>query len=97
MGRKINNNFKCFKRDRHSGVLLSFLFFDRLKDCFVHVPNPINPKKIAKVALEPLTIKNIEVDPLGRKKVQAQGNIEGMVFWTKNPKPMLNRLDELGD
>ncbi len=72
-------------------------FFDRLKDGFVLVPNPINPSKIAKIKLEPVKIKNIETNLLDNKKIEMQGNIEGIVFWTKNPKPMLSRLNELGD
>lgn len=72
-------------------------FFDRLKDGFVLVPNPINPSKIARIKLKPVKIKNVETSLLGQKKVEMQGNIEGIVFWTKNPKPMLSRLDELGD
>ena len=72
-------------------------FFERLKNQFVLVPNPINPKKIAKIALEPLKITNVEVNLLGQKKIETRGNIEGIVFWTKNPKPMLERLGELGD
>ena len=72
-------------------------FFDRLKEGFVLVPNPINPKKIAKIKLEPMKIKNIETDLLGQKKVEIEGNLEGIVFWTKNPKPMLKRLGELED
>lgn len=72
-------------------------FFDRLRDGFVFVPNPINPKKIAKITLEPLKITNVETDLLGQKKVETQGNVEGIVFWTKNPKPMLKCLDELKD
>ncbi len=72
-------------------------FFDRLKDGFVLVPNPINPTKVAKIKLEPLKVNNIEQNLLGEKKVDLQGNIEGIVFWTKNPKPILNRLGELKD
>lgn len=72
-------------------------FFDRLKDGFVLVPNPINPSKIARIKLEPVKIKNIETNLLGQKKVEMQGNVEGIVFWTKNPKPMLDKLHLLGD
>ena len=31
-------------------------FMDCIKRCFVLVPNPINPSKIAKIALEPIKI-----------------------------------------
>ncbi len=72
-------------------------FFDRLKDGHVLVPNPINPKKIAKIKLEPLKIKEVEVDLLGQRKIEMQGSLEGIVFWTKNPKPIIKRLNELGD
>ena len=72
-------------------------FFERLEEGFVLVPNPINPIKIAKIKLEPLKIKNIETNLLGENKVEMQGTIEGIVFWTKNPKPMLNKLEKLKD
>ena len=58
------------------------------------MPNPIAHEKIA---LEPLKIENIEINLLGEKKVETSGNIEGIVFWTKNPKPMLNKLYKLSD
>lgn len=51
-------------------------FFNRLKDGFVCVRNPIYPEKVSKIAL------NKEV-------------IDCIIFWTKNAKPMLNRLEEL--
>lgn len=72
-------------------------FFERLNEGFVLVPNPINPIKIAKISLEPATIKSIETNLLGDKKIEMQGVLEGLVFWTKNPKPMLNKLDKLKD
>ncbi len=72
-------------------------FFDRLKDGYVLVPNPINPSKIAKINLEPLKIKDIQANLLGEKTIKTQGNLEGIVFWTKNPAPMLDRLNELKD
>lgn len=70
-------------------------FFDRLDEGFVLVPNPINQTKIAKVKLEPLKIKSITANLLGEKDIEIDGNIEGMVFWTKNPRPMLSKLDRL--
>ena len=70
-------------------------FFERLEDGFVLVPNPINPSKIARIKLEPLKIKNIATNMLGEKRVEMQGTIEGIVFWTKNPKPMISKLDKL--
>ena len=72
-------------------------FFDRLKDGFVLVPNPINPAKIAKITLEPARIESIQTNMLGEKIVKMQGAVEGIVFWTKNPQPMLSRLPELSD
>lgn len=51
-------------------------FFNRLKDGFVYVRNPMNIHQISKIPLSPDVV-------------------DGIVFWTKNPTPMLNRLDEL--
>lgn len=51
-------------------------FFNRLKEGFVYVRNPMNIHQVSKVVLKP------EV-------------IDCIVFWSKNPKPMLTRLDEL--
>ncbi len=51
-------------------------FFNRLKDGYVLVRNPMNIHQLSRI---PLT--NDVVDCI--------------VFWTKNPKPMLERLDEL--
>ncbi|MCL2061894.1 MAG: DUF1848 domain-containing protein [Firmicutes bacterium] len=67
-------------------------FFDALKAGEVLVPNPfISGGKTAKIKLAPL----LKTENLfGTKEVS--GNIEGIVFWTKNPQPMLARLDELG-
>ena len=53
-------------------------FFNRLKNGFVYVVNPMNLKQISKIELTPKTV-------------------DCFVFWTKNPKPMLKRLDELRD
>lgn len=72
-------------------------FFDRLDEGFVLVPNPINQSSIAKIKLEPLKIKSITANLLGEKDIEIDGNIEGMVFWTKNPRPMLSKLDKLKD
>lgn len=51
-------------------------FFNRLKERYVLVRNPMNIHQISKIDLSP------EV-------------IDGIVFWTKNPVPMLKRLKEL--
>ena len=53
-------------------------FFNRLKEGFVYVRNPMNIHQVSRIALSP------EV-------------IDCIVFWSKNPKPMLGRLDELKD
>lgn len=51
-------------------------FFNRLKEGFVYVRNPMNIHQVSKITLSPDVIDCI-------------------VFWSKNPKPMLTRLDEL--
>lgn len=53
-------------------------FFNRLKEGFVLVRNPMNIHQVSKIILSP------EV-------------IDCIVFWSKNPLPMLSRLDELKD
>lgn len=53
-------------------------FFNRLKDGYAYVRNPMNPHQISEISLSPDVV-------------------DGIVFWTKNPEPMLNRLDELRD
>ena len=72
-------------------------FFKQLDQGFVLVPNTIAHEKITKITLESLKIENVETNLLGEKKVEISGNIEGIVFWTKNPKPMLNKLYKLSD
>lgn len=51
-------------------------FFNRIKERFVYVRNPMNPHQVSRIDISP------EV-------------VDGIVFWTKNPQPMLERLDEL--
>lgn len=53
-------------------------FFNRIKDGFVYVRNPMNRHQISKIKLSPALIDCI-------------------VFWSKNPSPMLNKLDLLKD
>ena len=53
-------------------------FFNRLKEGFVCVRNPMNIHQVSKIVLSPKVIDCI-------------------VFWSKNPRPMLSRLDELKD
>lgn len=72
-------------------------FFEQLNQGFVLVPNPINPQKIAKIELKPFKIENVFENLLGDKTVETSGNIEGIVFWTKNPQPMINKLELLKD
>jgi hypothetical protein len=73
-------------------ALYSDWFFDVMKRGEVLVPSPfIKDGKTARVKLQPVTV---EENVLGG--ITVAGNIEGIVFWTKNPAPMLSRLDELG-
>lgn len=51
-------------------------FYNRIRDGFVYVRNPVNIHQISKIDLSPKVIDCI-------------------VFWTKNPEPMLERLPEL--
>lgn len=51
-------------------------FFNRIKEGFVYVRNPMNLHQVSRVDLSP------EV-------------VDCIVFWTKNPKPMIGRLEEL--
>lgn len=51
-------------------------FTERMREGFVYVRNPMNPKQLSKIALSPDVVDCI-------------------VFWTKNPEPMLGKLDEL--
>lgn len=49
-------------------------FANRVKEGYVLVPNPFNPKQISKIQLTPDVVDCI-------------------VFWTKNPAPMMDKLD----
>ena len=51
-------------------------FFNRIKDGFVYVRNPMNVHQVSKIDIRPDVVDCI-------------------VFWTKNPEPMMGRLDEL--
>lgn len=53
-------------------------FFNRIKEGYVLVRNPMNAHHISKISLSPDVV-------------------DGIVFWTKNPIPMLNKLDRLQD
>lgn len=52
--------------------------FNRLKEKYVLVRNPMNPHQISRIDLSP-------------------GVVDAIVFWTKNPAPMLARLAGLDD
>lgn len=51
-------------------------FFNRIKEGYVLVRNPMNIHQIGKISLDPDVV-------------------DGIVFWTKNPVPMINRICEL--
>ncbi len=51
-------------------------FFNRIKEGFLYVRNPMNFHQISEISITP------EV-------------VDCIVFWTKNPRPMMERLDEL--
>ena len=51
-------------------------FFNRLREGYVLVRNPMNARHISRISLSPEAV-------------------DGIVFWTKNPVPMLSRLGEL--
>lgn len=53
-------------------------FYNRIKEGFLYVRNPMNPTQVSRINLSP------EV-------------VDCIVFWTKNPQPMLERLGELKD
>lgn len=53
-------------------------FFNRIRERYVLVRNPLNAKQMKNVSLAP-------------------GDVDFIVFWTKNPAPMLDRLHLLKD
>lgn len=53
-------------------------FFNRMKEGFLYVRNPMNSHQVSKILL-------------------SADLVEFIVFWTKNPAPMMRRIDELGD
>lgn len=53
-------------------------FFNRMKEGFLYVKNPMNSHQVSKILL-------------------SADLVEFIVFWTKNPAPMMERIDELGD
>lgn len=50
-------------------------FFNRMKEGFLYVKNPMNSHQVSRIELSP----------------------DLVVFWTKNPEPMMKRIDELGE
>lgn len=53
-------------------------FYNRIKEGFLYVKNPMNPHQISRIDLSPSLVDCI-------------------VFWTKNPEPMMARLREIND
>ena len=53
-------------------------FYNRMKEGFLYVRNPINFHQVSRIELSPALVDCI-------------------VFWTKNPEPMMARLHELSD
>lgn len=53
-------------------------FYNRIKEGFVLVRNPMNFRQVSRIKLTP-------------------DAVDGIVFWTKNPAPMIKRLDEIKD
>jgi DNA repair photolyase len=53
-------------------------FFNRIREGYVLVRNPMNPKQLRNVSLAP-------------------ADVDCLVFWTKDPAPLLNRLHLLED
>ena len=53
-------------------------FYNRIKEGFLYVKNPMNPHQVSRIELSPELVDCI-------------------VFWTKNPEPMMARLHELDD
>ncbi len=51
-------------------------FFNRIKEGFLYVRNPLNVHQVSKINISPDVVDCI-------------------VFWTKNPEPMIERLEEL--
>lgn len=53
-------------------------FYNRIREGFLYVRNPINRHQVSEISLSPDVVDCI-------------------VFWTKNPKPMMGKLDRLKD
>lgn len=70
-------DYKCQSSNRYSNILFEMVF-NRLKEGYVLVRNPMNAHQISRIPLTPDVV-------------------DGIVFWTKNPIPMLEKLDMLRD
>ncbi len=86
-GRYVLNVSSAVKKDKNIMILsvsrrtdipafYAEWFFRRIREGFLYVRNPMNPRQVSRIALSP------EV-------------VDCIVFWSKNPAPMLERLDEL--
>ena len=53
-------------------------FYERIREGFLYVRNPMNPHQVSRISLSPELVDCI-------------------VFWTKNPEPMMARLSELAE
>ena len=51
-------------------------FYNRIRDGYVCVRNPMNFHQVSRISLSPDVV-------------------DGIVFWTKNPRPLMSRLEEL--
>lgn len=72
-------------------------FFRQLEQGFTLVPNPVYPQKVANIPLKKFAVTSIVENLFGEKIIETEGNIEGIVFWSKNPKPMLKQIERLDD
>jgi DNA repair photolyase len=71
-------------------ALYSDWFLERVREGFVLVPNPfpIARKQVARIKIEPV---KVTTNLLGGKEVS--GNVDGVIFWTKNPRPMMEKRE----
>ncbi|MCL2176684.1 MAG: DUF1848 domain-containing protein [Firmicutes bacterium] len=80
-------------------ALYSDWFFERLRAGYFLVPSPfILNNKIARVNVTPVRFERnllgaIETNAKGEQGIS--GNIDGIMFWSKNPRPIIRRLGEL--
>ncbi|MCL2294600.1 MAG: DUF1848 domain-containing protein [Spirochaetes bacterium] len=67
-------------------------FLNRIKEGFLLVPNPRNPKQVSRIELSPVSLDAERVSP---NESSPSGKVTCIVFWTKNPEPFLPALDVL--